>query len=182
MKIFLDLDGVMADFNGGVLGWYKADDPYKNPANLGKFGVDKLIGIPAKEFWAGLTYDFWVSLQPHNDAFEILGLLEEQFGKENICILSSPPNTNAGAAASGKIEWIEKHLPDYSRRFLLGSCKHFCANSNTLLVDDYDKNINLFKEHGGKTLFIARPWNSAHNKNTIEFLKEQLSCQQEYSI
>jgi 5'(3')-deoxyribonucleotidase len=116
--------------------------------------------MTAREFWDGLTSDVWANLEWHDDGREILSVVERFFPPENICILTSP--TSNGASAKGKIQWIQKNMPKYRRKYLIGPCKHFCAGKNSILIDDGNHNIDAFRGAGGLTVLVPRKWNSDH--------------------
>ena len=64
----------------------------------------------------------------------------------------------------GKINWIDKNMPEYSRRYLIGPAKQFCAGPDSILVDDSNKNIEDFAEAGGNVILVPRPWNSNYRE------------------
>lgn len=155
------MDGVLVDFLNGV---YKLHGKVVEPQ--GYFLCGKDFGISENEFWKGMDYDFWSTLEPMADAFDIVDVLEHHFGIQNICILSSPSH-NAGSMP-GKVAWLETHLPSYSRRFLFGPQKEFCAGPNSLLVDDYDKNTETFAASGGRIFLVPRQWNSLKEQKDLD--------------
>jgi len=57
------------------------------------------------------------------------------------------------------MRWIREHLPAYSRRFLIGPAKEFCANPRSVLIDDSETNVKAFFEAGGHTVLVPREWN-----------------------
>jgi hypothetical protein len=65
------------------------------------------------------------------------------------------------------MSWIEKHLPAYRRRFLIGPRKEFCAHGGSVLIDDSDKNVASFRDAGGLAILYPRPWNSRHAESEI---------------
>ena len=56
------------------------------------------------------------------------------------------------------------------RQFLIGPSKHLCANPETLLIDDSDKNVDSFRKCGGQAVLVPRPWNSLHGLNALDHL------------
>lgn len=182
-KCLLDLDGVIADLVKSISKAHNLKSPYEGGKNYGEyFGLGNMCKwwkIEDSKLWSISTIDFWANIEPHDEYKEILNELESFFGKENICILSNPTNRHGyiEGCADGKIKWIKKHIPDYERQFLLGPAKHFCANKNTFLIDDYDMNVDTFREHGGNAFLVPRPWNSAYKDKDriIEKLKEFLN-------
>lgn len=160
MKCLLDLDGVIVDFVSGACNLHKRENPYNNKENWGKYYLEELFQIQLDDFWKGMEYDFWLSLDFMHDAKEILEVIETYIPRKNICLLSSPSKNRT--AIAGKIAWIEHHLPAYRRRFLIGPQKEFCANPRHILIDDFDKNVTKFAEAGGQSLLIPRPWNSRY--------------------
>jgi len=70
----------------------------------------------------------------------------------------SPASTPG--CVEGKIAWINKHLPAYSRRFVVGASKHLMASYGKILIDDYEVNTKRFFEHGGTAILFPRLYNS----------------------
>jgi len=177
MICFLDMDGVLVDAVKGMCEHHKIPSPWLDPANLGKWDIDKLSGIKPSEFWGAFGHDFWANLPWMPDGKEILAIVEAHFGADNVCILTSPPASNQGEAIAGKIAWLEKHLPKYKRRSLFGPVKRFCAHPNACLIDDMDRNVTEFIIESGWAVLIPRPWNMYHaSKYTmVDYLKEHLT-------
>jgi 5'(3')-deoxyribonucleotidase len=176
MKCFLDLDGVLTDFDWAAIKLHNCKNPWVDPANYGKWGTEEMFGFKSKElFWAPMKEGFWSSLQWTKEGKEILALVEGTFGYENISLLTSPCMTPG--SVSGKVRWINSNLPSYKMKFLIGYQKHFCANENTVLIDDKDKNVDTFRIHGGKALLVPRPWNTGYSKESrlVEHLTAELS-------
>jgi len=161
MKILLDLDGVLVDFVGAACEVHGVSDPFSEPLASGAKGnweLDKLMGLSGNEFWSRFDHDFWAGVSFTPDGQDIRIAVEEAVGAENVCLLTSP--TLSPEAASGKMEWIQNNLPDYSRRFLIGSAKQFCASRDSLLIDDADRNVKVFSDAGGNVILVPRPWNA----------------------
>ena len=123
--------------------------------------MEKILNITVDQLWSVQTKEFWTGLGFMPDALRILEILENHFGVENICILSTP--TKHLDCMAGKLEWIQKNLPRYSRRFLFGPQKQFCSHPNAVLIDDFVENTDKFSKWGGISYLIPRPWNPAHN-------------------
>lgn len=98
-------------------------------------------------------------------------IVERRFGPRNIVVCTSVPLDSE--AASGKLKWIQREIPEYSRRYLLGPAKEFCAPG--LMIDDSDFNVDNFELAGGKAVLVPRPWNSLHFTNTLETLQKAIS-------
>ena len=86
-------------------------------------------------------------------------------------LLTSPGNAES---VVGKIQWIEKHLPEYKRRYLIGPEKHFCSHRNSILIDDSDENVMKFREEGGDAILVPRMWNCNYGNrhHSFDFVKE----------
>lgn len=160
MKCFLDLDGVIVDFIGGVCKAHNVPNPWLKKEYKGLWGAEEMFGIDKSKFWGIMDEDFWANLEWTKEGKDILALVEDCFGKENVIILTTPCDTEGGV--NGKVKWIKKNLPDYSKQFLIGFKKHFCANKNVVLVDDCDKNIIDFRREGGFGVLVPRPWNTLY--------------------
>jgi 5'(3')-deoxyribonucleotidase len=174
MKCLLDLDGLLVDFCKGAHAYhnipYSTGDSYPYPK--GFWDIDTLLPISQDDFWKPFGYDFWANLPWMEDGQQILQLVERLFGVENICICSCPPQDPN--AVGGKIEWVKKNIPQYSRRCIITPRKEFCAHSNVVLIDDRDKNIDTFIENGGHGILVPRLWNRnwPHTANAVWHIQE----------
>ncbi len=153
---FVDLDGVLADFVGGVLRHIGKDLPRSQM----RWNIEEQLGIEPARFWGELGHAFWAGLDWTAEARDLLVRVVEPLfgGGARVCILTSPCRTPGGV--EGKVAWIRRHLPAYGSRFLVGSAKHLLAGPGKLLIDDHDDNIDAFYGAGGATVLVPRPWNS----------------------
>ena len=151
MQIYLDIDGVLAEFVAGVEKWYNVD-----LSNHRKFDFDyeEETGMSCEEFWDGLTYDFWFNLEFTPWAQELL----EYLMPYDPILLSSPSWQGAG----GRQAWIKKHLPGFIERgrYILTPIKWVVAGSGRLLIDDRSRTCKQWREYGGVAIVFPRRWNN----------------------
>lgn len=163
MKILIDMDGVLADFTGQCEVLFKTSlNPWPEPGN---YAVDVLLKLTPEEFWRRIdeTKDaFWAGMRKTKEADALLTCCTELVGRKNIAILTSP--SQSPWCHYGKAAWIKNHFPELQRNLLIGACKEFCANENTVLIDDYDGNVKKFRDSGGSAVLFPRPWNTLHEK------------------
>jgi 5'(3')-deoxyribonucleotidase len=173
LECLLDVDGILANFVGVAIKAHNyTEGVYDRPEHMNEFWFNKIMGITATEFWKPLNYDFWYGLEFMPDGLEILRMVEERFGKDNVCFLTSPSDEPQCSAA--KHAWIYKHFPDYKRRFLIGAGKHFATSPWRVLIDDRNENVDEFRKKG-RAILLPRPWNANWRLNTIEHLREELA-------
>lgn len=172
MKCLIDMDGVLVDFNKGILEQLGIDNPYTNPKNRGVFDLCDILNIPYDTIFKDTEHDFWANLEWTPEGREILETLLDKFGLENCCILSSPTR-NLGCM-SGKLEWINRHIPEFSRRYLFGTQKHFVAHTNSVLIDDKRSNCVSFRKEGGTAIMIRRDWNTVDKYDTLKTFHSEL--------
>ena len=166
MRVFLDMDGVLADFVGGVHRVHGRPNCYDNPSNLGRFDIEACWGVSAEEFWEPTdTFEFWNGLDKMPDADAFVDFVCGEFLTSNVAVLTAP--SKACACFTGKRAWIERYYPQFKRRIIYGTAKDFLAGPNRILIDDRDRNVEEFAEHGGIGILVPRPWNSAYHV-TIE--------------
>lgn len=156
IKVYLDMDGVLADFDEGVrllLG--------KGPKEL-----------PQKVMWKAIKNNelpFWLNLPPVKDYLKLVKYLKNNF--EHIMILSSPGEGGENTV-NGKMDWItdkDVHLPAIFRKD-----KQVYAEPNSLLIDDWSKNIEKWRLAGGQTLHY-RDWKSAKKELELILKKESIN-------
>ena len=174
MKCLLDLDGVVVDFMKGALRHHGIANPYDDPKLHGIWDWLRVLGY-GDEFWEPLGASFWANLDPMPDGFDILRIVENRFGKSNVCLLTQPCINEECMA--GKMRWIKKHLPDYKSRYLMGPQKEFCAHPDHWLIDDADHNVNAFLKAGGRACLVPRIWNSLRDRATLPYLRTVLTSQ-----
>lgn len=174
MRAFLDVDGVLANLVAVAFRVHNVpENAYDHPAHKGQWHLHEIAGIPEDYFWKCLdNFEFWHSLPFMHDAFKILNLVEERFGEKNVFLLTA--HTWSHHCTGGRHAWINQLMPDYKDRFFIGCEKYAFAHHGTVLIDDRDKNINLFKKAGGRGIIVPRPWNSLHEQETIPYLSAQL--------
>jgi hypothetical protein len=91
---------------------------------------------------------------------------EKRFGLENIFLCSSPCETSG--CIVGKAWWVDKHLPNYSRRLILTNRKDIFSGPGRVLIDDRDDNIGDWIDAGGAGILVPRPWNATHSASRNE--------------
>ena len=142
--IYCDLDGVIADFVTGsieacnlqmktedVVGW-----AYYNPH------------VTHEEFWEDLPVYPW--------AHEFVAMLAT-YGDVVFC--TDP--TGDDDSATGKVKWLKRHgfiKPD-GTNYALIYAKHLLARKDTVLLDDWLQNCDMFKNSGGYGIDFPQPWN-----------------------
>lgn len=170
-KIFLDLDGVLRDWCGGIFKLFKCKPIEVTSWNAIVNYVCKEYGISKDYFWSMPSEYFWEELKPYSWMHDILDLLPTN----KTCILTSPTLNSA----MGTQKWICKNLPSffYGRQYLIGPAKHFCASKDALLIDDSGRNTGKFRETGGQSILFPQPWNNNRNlvDERVNFLKMRLN-------
>ena len=162
MKWFLDLDGCIVDFVGGVMKHYDLKCSY-NDIKMWDSLYDYWSGTQA-EFWEGIPESFWENLDFTPEGKKILDLV----APFKPTILTAPPRTGA----SGKQKWIQKNLPEYfdHGRYLIGPAKEAVAGPGRVLIDDADHNIRSWVKAGGIGILVPRAWNSNRKQHTLDWI------------
>jgi hypothetical protein len=146
-QIFLDCDGVLADFDRGaetILG-----------APPGTFQARHGAGA----FWKRLAgaEAFFDSLEPMPDAFELYGAVRD---KRPIILTGLP---RGRWAEPQKRRWAERHFPGVPVITTLAALKHEHRHPGDVLVDDRDKHRHLWEANGG--VFV-------HHKSAAQSIAE----------
>jgi len=152
MKVILDIDGVLANFNKPACEAVGASYPpstwhwYEDIPD----GFNRVNGICNRSFWADLE---WM-----HDGHDIMRIVTHYFSPHDIYLCTTPmPNSDS---ASGKVDWVNRHLPAYESRLIITTApKSLLASPDRLLIDDKTKSVNEFRAAGGKAILVPRPWN-----------------------
>lgn len=132
--LFLDLDGVMADFD--------AHFPVL-------FGCDHRE-IPDEEMWGHIDGhgSFFRVLPPCPGALEFYNEVRHLYP----VILTACPSTGYESVARQKREWVREWLgPEPVVMPVMGRKAKplFMHNPGDILIDDFERNVKLWREHGG---------------------------------
>ena len=141
-EIYVDMDGVLADFFGE---WAKLMDvDHFTDINKQHDINDALQKIRD-------TDDFWLKLPILPQAKQLLTLIKQVKGEYNICTspLADDPNS-----APHKREWIKKNLAFFPPKniHITHDKPQFAKSQNgsaNILIDDYGVNINAWEAAGG---------------------------------
>lgn len=155
--VFLDVDGVLANFRLGIHQAFNKFYDYPTLSNKWLFWDD----------WSNVTFemvnnictiDFWRSLRWMHDGHDILRVVMQEFDIKDVYLLTTPmPNVES---PTGRWMWIQDHLLEFYKRTIITQApKSLLARPNTLLIDDKDKNIDEFYAAGGRACLVPRPWN-----------------------
>ena len=166
--IYLDMDGVLADFVTPSL---------------------KVAGIPlthdqvttwnyfepymtSNEFWwkIGASQDFWLDIKPYPWASELFKLCKS-IAPVRFC---SSPAIDPICVAN-KVQWLRFHgfMDSDKNDYHFTPHKHELAKPGRVLIDDSMPNVLSFREAGGNGIVFPQPWNDCWYRNIthVEYIK-----------
>ena len=160
MIIYLDMDGVCVGFLEAACRMHGHDfDTESWPA--GEYDIAKVLGIGDEEFWEVIHsqgVDFWRGLEPY-PWFERLYTELQRLGR--VYFLTSP--TDSSHSAAWKMLWLKDRFGDSYKDFVITRQKYLLSSADSILIDDYDRNINAFESYGqGSGILFPQRWNSAY--------------------
>ena len=165
--VFLDMDGVLTDFVGGVCRAFGKTNPYPNETRDYTFW-HAWPDISTKDVSAICNQEFWHSLEWVDDGRDTMRAIMDTLGLEKVYLLTLPmPNLES---ASGKMMWINNNLPIYLSRTIITTAdvpKAFLARPDALLIDDKDENVEGFKVAKGNAILVPRPWNKLYKYSDV---------------
>ena len=169
---------IMGSIFGCPVGPY---DYHRFPSEVGYdiiAAVNQMRGLEGddewklEDFWNKIPRDLWATAPLSSECQFLLDRSVQLVGRENVFLASTP--TKDPDAHAGKVEWINTYLPKWiHRQYFITPRKWQLANSESLLIDDHDVNIEKFRAKG-QGLIVPRPWNHAHGVDTMAYLIEQL--------
>ena len=148
-RIFIDMDGVLADFDGGVEALCHIKPIPQDGVRPDDYD-DKL--------WAAVKQipHFYDVLSPLPGAVEMFHLIYEQY-KDRCEILTGIPKPVRGieTAAEDKIQWTRRLLSkDIKVNTVLAKEKQLlCQGPEDILIDDFSKNIKRWEDAGGTGVY-----------------------------
>jgi FMN phosphatase YigB (HAD superfamily) len=132
-QIFLDCDGVLADFDAGA----------EQVFGMAPQAFEKRYG--AREFWKRLAAsgEFFANLPLMADAMQ---LYEAVRGKAPVILTGMP---RGDWAEPQKRAWAERHFPGVPVITTMAALKHEHRHPGDVLVDDRDRYRHLWEQEGG---------------------------------
>ena len=159
-KIYIDMDGVLADFAKGVHELCGVEAEQKQDEDPEK---DNLMWEQVKKI-----DHFYDKLDMMRGANEMFHMLYETFG-DKFEILTGIPKARRGIlnAAEDKKIWVRRLL---SKKIVVNTVykdekKNFVKGEGSILIDDLEQNIAEWREAGGTGILHVSP------EQTIEELK-----------
>lgn len=150
--LYLDMDGVLADFNGFAQQQLKADKQ--------ELAQAQQRGRWTAEDWQILSQipNLYKKL-PKTDIADQLVSTARQFRDQlawKISILTAvPKNNDIPEAFQDKFEWIQEYYPDLPIRFgPYSQDKQYHAKSGDILVDDRQDNCDQWMAAGGTAIKV----------------------------
>lgn len=173
-KIYLDLDDVLVNFEGGVCQLFNINplevgERRKGMWHVDNWGVERLTSESLFEKIDEVGPKFWEYLENH-DWFEDLINAAKHYAQE-VKILTCPSNFKS--SLEGKQTWYNRQgLAEEGIELVIDSCKHNYAGEGILLVDDRETHCKSFVEHGGVSILFPS-FGNQHYKLRKRFLLNQ---------
>ena len=181
MKLFLDMDGVLANLFDRVAQEIH-NKPYKNITDEEKAEAKKIWSNKkdAAKFFdqLGGVEHFFATLPTFGDRTQaVVNAAIKIAGKYRIC--SHPASMDREASKKGKITWINKHLRPLPVEMFFPQNKADYAidedGTPNILVDDFPPYINAWRNAGG--IAVEMRTDNFNNAREVElFLEKELTA------
>lgn len=157
MQLFLDCDGVLANF----------DKRAREIVGMNPREFEDLSG--ADVLWDRIfgTSDFFYSLEPMPDAHELVEAVKHL----NPIILTGAPEKGRGLLAQHqKLRWRDKHFPDLEMIVCPSRNKIKYAKPGDVIVDDWEKWKHIWVQGGGVWVLHTSARNSIEELEALGVL------------
>jgi len=170
--IYLDLDGVVADFHSGWCDLWEIDRSNVDKITSWHLGLQAAAEVrlgytmsmdqvwmtledAGAEWWANLPLLPWA-----NDLVELCQTHAPVVFMTSPALSPSRSATRTNTSClTGKIMWMEKHFPEITR-WAITPVKHHMSHPGALLIDDSTHGCDVFQKHGGEVYLFPRPWSA----------------------
>lgn len=166
-KIFLDMDGVLTDFHRASLAAHDAIELYDQWPE-GEYDIAKVLGVTEVDFWDRLnSLEFWVYMPKLPEADDLMSYCKT---KGEVIVLTSAAQ---GYSASGKEIFLRNHYPGVP--WVMTRHKHLLAkDQNTILIDDWFKNVKEFESAGGRAIHYPAKANGLKHIDGLSLVRATL--------
>lgn len=144
--LFLDMDGVQADF---FTQWARLHDK-RSYKDIGDRAQREASIVELNARGPEFVYEFFRTLPPLHGGLELVSWLKRN--RIPFTVLSAPLRGNEQASIDGKREWLDKYNPGTSGSAIFTGEKFKYAKRGgqpNVLVDDFKKYVNAWREAGG---------------------------------
>ena len=143
-KIYFDMDGVLADFDRGIIELGK----------IAKVNQSKATPTTDDELWNAVRSvdNFYDKLEPVSGSVEMFRKLYSIYGDKCEILSAVPkPHRNIPSAREDKIKWVRRVLSDQVVINLVyrAEKQDFVKGKGCILIDDYQINIDEWISAGG---------------------------------
>lgn len=154
--IFLDLDGVLANFVKSAMKELNITDYYipRGVRPIEKWGG---VNVSTEQFWKAIDLggeQFWENLDKYtwsDDLFRFCQLNGTTF------FLTAPSRNPK--CSSGKMKWIKRNYPHMVGKTIMTKHKYLLAAPDRVLIDDTEDQIDSFVQWGGNGILFPQLWN-----------------------
>lgn len=165
-RIILDMDEVLVAFNKpahDLLGL--TAEPWPWP--IGQFNLE----CYDQQFWEGLTLEWWRSRAWTPFGKELIEMCKAYVGIENMWLATTIINWCDLRDVIGKMFWIREECPEFLPRMVFTTDKQIMGSITSVLVDDYQKNIDEFRLAGGFGILVPACHNHMHRADPIKHVR-----------
>ena len=170
--LYLDMDGVLANFVDYLKQYFNKPDVHIR-------GFDTLaedLGISNTELYSLYMHnpEIFLELKPYIWADNLVELAHSLANEVFVCSAALTPKI-----AMNKIAWLHRFFPmlcGYYPKLIFTLNKDNFATPDSLLIDDNDATVNLFREAGGNAIVFPQEWNSnaEHRDKPINFIIREI--------
>ena len=150
-RIYFDMDGVLADFNRGVMDMCQIDAGGQDSPDRKELDDRMFAAIAA-------TPHFYLRLEPVDGTLEILKELISGYGDRIEILTGIPrPHRNVVTAAEDKVEWVRRSVSEYIvvNTVLRREKMQFAKGPGCILIDDMRMNIDEWTGAGGTGILFT---------------------------
>lgn len=165
LRIYVDMDGVMADFCSTALQVLGSSLDYGDIRDWNFFEYDNLT---EKEFWEMIGQDgadFWANLPAYPHLHPMIALIKAY--DPNFQIVTQPGKDTLNSVV-GKMQWIDRNLGQIELYRVHFSNPQqgksaYLRNRGDILIDDNPRHIQAWEAAGGIGYLFPQPWNTPDN-------------------
>lgn len=171
MTIFLDMDGVLTDFNGGIASlWGLSKTELESAWPFGEYNAGVALAramakkerdpnwknampLTKEEFWNPIHErpGFWFDLAPLPWAPKLFADARD-VSQGKLWVVTS--QSRCAGCIREKEDWLSKHFGLKHDRMIPTPHKELMARQDRILIDDYDRNVDAWVKEGGKGIIF----------------------------